>query len=216
MSVNTSSTVQLQSSTSKMISVSLFSFVANPQAAQTLNIFQKLTEPVSNYRLFTGKDYPGHNLRMIEKSSPQQCANECSKLFICTGFQYHYISKRCWIKKTVQASGPNFKQSSNGALYVRNVKLNIPGYTRYPGKDYPGFDINKFPNYNREACGMQCNRNGKCLAFEFNINNRDCALKTQAKASGNNFKNHQHGELFIRHFNGKLKTTVKIAKHIFF
>lgn len=139
---------------------------------------------------------------MFDNFNPQRCAVECSKVLICEGFQYQYTTKRCWLKKTAKSSGPNFQVLNNGALYIRNIKLDLPGYIRYPSKDYPGHDIRHFMNYNREACGNQCDRNPHCLAFEFNVFTRTCSIKRQGKANGPNYKNHANGELFIKQFQG--------------
>lgn len=150
--------------------------------------------------MFTGKDYPGFDMKMFENSNPNQCSLECGKVLTCTGFEYQYLPRRCWIKKTVASSGPNFKTLANAALYIRNIQLEIDGYKRYPQKDYPGHDIKLYPDFNREVCATKCDQNSKCLAFEFNIQNRNCFIKTSGIASGNNFKFSQNGELFIKQF----------------
>lgn len=144
------------------------------------------------------RDYPGHDLRMFQNFNAQRCADECSKVLVCEGFQFQYLVKRCWIKKIVKSSGSNFRHFQGGLLYMKNIKINLPGYWRFPGKDYYGHDVRHFNNYNRENCGIQCSRNRNCLAFEFNINTRTCWIKRQGRTIGPDYKNHPHGELFIK------------------
>ena len=75
--------------------------------------------------------------------------------------------------------------------------MNVNGYRRYPRKDYPHHDIKLFRNYNRQACGKQCNNIPQCKAFVFNIKNKNCWVKKEGKPFGRNFKNHNDAELFI-------------------
>lgn len=157
---------------------------------------------MDNYILFRGKDSFGSDIKMMENSNPRKCSVECEKVLICTGFEYQYTTRRCWIKKTVSTSGPNFKLLANAGLYVKNIKVDIDGYKRYQMKGYTQFDIQSFKNYNRVACGKECDKNLKCLAFEFNFHSRDCLIKSQGRASGQNFKNHQQSDFYIKQYHG--------------
>lgn len=73
----------------------------------------------------------------------------------------------------------------------------VHGYQRYPGKDYPKFDIADYTNSNRQECGDLCNKIINCVGFEFNKVRRKCWLKRKALTYGKNFKSSRDGELFI-------------------
>ncbi|CAD5122244.1 DgyrCDS10692 [Dimorphilus gyrociliatus] len=82
----------------------------------------------------------------------------------------------------------------------RNVKrspYDVPGYDRYPNRDYYGFDIQKFENTDRHSCAEECNELSECKAFVFNKINT-CFIKTRGSTSGAPYMKNNFGELFIK------------------
>lgn len=76
--------------------------------------------------------------------------------------------------------------------------VNVKGYKRFALKDYPGFDIQKFSDYNIQKCAEECNNRQGCSGYAFVFRIDDCFIKHTVKATGKNFKPHREVDLFIR------------------
>ncbi|CAD5122242.1 DgyrCDS10690 [Dimorphilus gyrociliatus] len=153
---------------------------------------------VSDFRRYPRKDYGGHDLRSFPNSNRQTCAQNCRLQNNCVGFVYNVANRNCFIKYEAESRGPRFANSKYGDLYIRKSTRNPLGFSRYPRKDYGGFDIKSFRKSNRQACALECRRRSNCVAFVFNIVNRKCFVKYEGEARGSRFANNKRADLYIR------------------
>ena len=76
--------------------------------------------------------------------------------------------------------------------------VSVQGYRRFALRDYPGYDMATFNNYNIYKCAEECDNNQGCAGYSFVFTNNICYIKHTAKASGKNFRHHTKDDLFIR------------------
>lgn len=74
----------------------------------------------------------------------------------------------------------------------------MDGYRRYPGKQYPGFDIKKLQNSNHVQCSEDCEKDKRCMGFVFHPNIKTCWIKYQLRTNNKNFRTYAGSDLYLR------------------
>ncbi|CAD5126455.1 DgyrCDS14582 [Dimorphilus gyrociliatus] len=180
-----------------------------------LGIFFLKLDKLEGYDGYTGKDYPGFDIREYKDSNLKECAVYCNKQDNCVAFAFLKHSKSCYIKHKAEPSGENFKITERVDIYFKKNNENIKGYKRYRSKDYPGYDLKRYLNSNPIDCAKYCNETFGCFGTVFLLTQNICHLKSKMETSGPNFKDLKITDLYFRIQEPNSKRTILNCPSLF-
>jgi len=139
-----------------------------------MQIYQSLQRPGGDYNNFYANNY-------------EQCANACTRDSRCRAFDFDRRQKTCWLKDRVPRPVTNYDvvsgtKRSGGGNVGNDVVGGIP---MERGRSRPGGDYTNFRAENGAQCAMECSKDPRCRAFDFNGNQRVCWLKDRVPAAVN-------------------------------
>jgi hypothetical protein len=147
-------------------------------------------------------DFPGNDLgdRVGRARSFDDCAQRCLADDRCGAFTFNLNNRNCIPKTSGEAA------QRNGRAVSGVVTRDEPGYDgggrpgrpdrpgrpppvrRYEATDFPGNDLDDLVGRARsfDDCARRCMADGRCIAFTYNLNNRNCVPKHTLGAAERN------------------------------
>jgi len=130
---------------------------------------------------------PGGDYTEFYVNNYEQCAESCSRDSRCHAFDFNRDKKKCWLKDRVPRPVTNYSVVSGTKRGTDSGNGNkvIAGIYVEQGRSRPGGDYTNFRAKHAEQCAMECSKDPRCQAFDFNGNDRTCWLKDRVSAAIN-------------------------------
>jgi hypothetical protein len=142
---------------------------------------------------YDATDFPGNDIEGMAGGarSYEDCAQRCLADGRCAAFTFNLNNGTCILKAS--ALSPERNDRAVSGVLDRGASGGLrPGpdmpVTRYDATDFPAGDIEDMVGGARsyEDCARRCLADGRCAAFTFNLNNRNCIPKSGVANSQRN------------------------------
>lgn len=141
-------------------------------------------------------DFPGNDLgdRVGRARSFDDCAQRCLADGRCGAFTFNLNNRNCIPKTSGEVAQRNVRAVSGVVTRAEPGygggprPVRPPPIRRYEATDFPGNDLDDQVGRARsfDDCARRCLADGRCVAFTFNLNNRNCIPKHTVGAAERN------------------------------
>ncbi|CAD5114143.1 DgyrCDS3288, partial [Dimorphilus gyrociliatus] len=130
----------------------------------------------------------------LARQTEESCVKACREddVYNCSSVDFNTANKYCYLNKGNKDTKPASFRYADGWVYYQRLckKENITSCTRYdayPKRTITAYTLATATKYTIEMCANLCNRDVKCLSFDFVNKTKTCYLKSESKDTKYNY-----------------------------
>merc|ERR1711962_174648 len=126
-------------------------------------------------------------VRMIPRSTYEDCSFRCSRSVKCVAFSYNQKSEKCFLRHSIEQK---LLPSKTESFFIgcghqeRCTTPIIKDTCNCKKRKNSGGKIRLVPNLNRHACATLCSSHPKCRSFAYNLKENKCFRRESSQKLG--------------------------------